>query len=544
MPNYKPFNTMRSLTFRLETRAPQSWTTVQTWIRWAGISAVYFLFARFSLLLSYLEGNVSPIWLPSGISLACVLIIGPQALPAIFLGELLVTLSLHDPWYLTFGASCGAVVEAYLGYTLLKRFDFNRSFSRLQDVITLVFQAAGLSTFVAAFCGVGPLIIDRMPLEKLENSFFLWWVGDALGIILMTPFLLSLSNSSPWEILKITTRKAECFFLLVLTVLVSYSVFSNPAPIVYVLFPLVIWACLRFSKLISSLQIILISVIAMWFGGKGMGPFVSAESSLQSLVWLQLFVGSIAVTALLISVAVMAEKASEEKSRFVANINHEIRTPLGAIVGFTDLAEDSLNSPEDLREYLHYVKRNARHLQDLINEVLDLSKIESGSLIIEMQPNLLESLLTDIAATLKMRADEKKIDFSIVQKTELPIQITTDSMRLKQILLNVAGNAIKFTETGSVRIEISAVPSHGSPVQLTFRVVDTGIGILPQDTSKLFSPFVQAEASTTRRYGGTGLGLVISKRLAEALGGQLVLEETHLKRGSTFTLIIPAEAVW
>lgn len=233
-----------------------------------------------------------------------------------------------------------------------------------------------------------------------------------------------------------------------------------------------------------------------------------------------------------------AEAASRAKSEFLANMSHELRTPMTAVLGYTDLlVEESWGRPGSLK-LLDVIKRNGNYLLDLINDILDLSKIESGKLTIEtIQFSLLDKL-KEIEALMSVRAENQEIRFKLTFKGKIPTEIKSDPTRLKQILINLIGNAIKFTpDGGKVIMETSFVTSESGAPMLQFKVQDTGIGMTATQMKNLYQPFVQADSSTTRKFGGTGLGLAISKRLSNMLGGDLVCESVP-KEGTEFTLTI------
>lgn len=236
-----------------------------------------------------------------------------------------------------------------------------------------------------------------------------------------------------------------------------------------------------------------------------------------------------------------AIEANRAKSEFLANMSHEIRTPLGAILGFSELLADTQNSETDRKLYLDTVRRNGQLLTALINDILDLAKVEAGRLQIDLIDVSLNELLTDVTTALEPKATGKGIKLVVQSEVENVDHIITDPIRLKQILLNIVGNAIKFTERGSVTLAIKRqFQSSGTEKRdvLVFRVTDTGIGIKPEQASLLFQSFSQADSSITRKFGGTGLGLVLSQRLARALGGDLTLAESKYGVGSTFEIVI------
>ena len=231
-----------------------------------------------------------------------------------------------------------------------------------------------------------------------------------------------------------------------------------------------------------------------------------------------------------------ADAANQAKSDFLANMSHEIRTPIAAIVGFSELQLRQDQSSADRDEYIHIVRRNAKHLLDLINDVLDLSKIEAGQMGIELVDCDLPRLLAEILSTMRPRAAEKALKFGITFTGPIPRIVQSDSLRLRQILINLLGNAIKFTEKGSVEIDVRFVVA-GELGMLHIDVKDSGIGLTPPQMNKLFQSFMQADESTTRRFGGTGLGLTISRRLAHLLGGDISVKSAA-GIGSIFSLSI------
>ncbi len=230
-----------------------------------------------------------------------------------------------------------------------------------------------------------------------------------------------------------------------------------------------------------------------------------------------------------------AKAANAAKSEFLANMSHEIRTPMTAILGFADLLaieeRDSSNSGHKL-DYIDTIQRNGEHLLELINDILDISKIEAEKVRLEQLVLPLSELLQDIVTTLTVKAKTKGIELNLDIATEVPSYIESDPLRLRQVLVNLIANAIKFTEQGSVSIRVRVDPELGD---LLIAIVDTGIGLNAEQIGKMFGAFEQADASTTRKYGGTGLGLRISKRLAELLGGDISIE-SDFGHGSTFTL--------
>lgn len=230
----------------------------------------------------------------------------------------------------------------------------------------------------------------------------------------------------------------------------------------------------------------------------------------------------------------LAEAANRAKSDFLANMSHEIRSPMTAILGFADL----LNISEECeREKVETIRRNGQFLLELVNDILDLSKIEAGKVTVEAVEFDPTRLLEDVSSLMSVRAVESGLQLQVIYNDPIPAAITSDPIRMRQVLINLVGNAIKFTEEGGVTLRMRY---EEASKQLYFDVVDTGIGISKAQQRKLFRPFQQADSSIVRKYGGSGLGLAISERLAELLGGHIEVRSIQ-GQGSTFSLVIPCE---
>jgi two-component system, sensor histidine kinase and response regulator len=231
-----------------------------------------------------------------------------------------------------------------------------------------------------------------------------------------------------------------------------------------------------------------------------------------------------------------ADAATQAKSEFLAHMSHEILTPMNAVIGFTHLSLKTELTPRQ-HEYLTKVNSSAQALLGLINDILDFSKIEAGKLVLERIPFSLKDVLDNVDAMVTLKAEKKGLEIIFSLDPACPRHLVGDPLRLGQLLLNLADNAVKFTEQGKVTVTLEATPRENQTVRLCIRVTDTGIGLLPEQMARLFEAFTQADDSITRHYGGTGLGLAICKNLTELMGGRIEVESSF-GRGSTFTCLI------
>ena len=235
-----------------------------------------------------------------------------------------------------------------------------------------------------------------------------------------------------------------------------------------------------------------------------------------------------------------AKAANRAKSQFLANMSHEIRTPMNAVLGYAEMLWEDIEKnrgPAEHLDHLGIIRRNGEHLLEIINDILDLADIDSGNLDVKSVPVSISELVNELVSSLSPQASAKRLRFRLDYRTAIPSEIHTDPTRLRQVLVNLLGNAIKFTEEGEVGLSVSLSEGRDGP-EIEFEVTDTGIGMTAPQMERLFQPFIQADSSATRRYGGTGLRLAISKKLGELMGGRIEVESEH-GRGSTFRMLLP-----
>jgi PAS domain S-box-containing protein len=235
----------------------------------------------------------------------------------------------------------------------------------------------------------------------------------------------------------------------------------------------------------------------------------------------------------------ISDTASETKSRFLANMSHEIRTPLGAIIGFSELLAGPNVDPDEKVEFISAVRRNGEQLTKVIDEILDISKIEAGKLDVELTSCSVAELFSAVRATVSLAARDKGLSLKFEVEGQIPSKIISNSTRFRQILINVIGNAIKFSEEGEVVVAVSLDHQGNSATpHLCVKVTDSGPGLTRAQVKDLFQPFTQADTSMTRKYGGTGLGLALSRKLARAMGGDIVVEDRAVGHGCCFVITV------
>jgi signal transduction histidine kinase len=401
--------------------------------------------------------------------------------------------------------------------------------------------------------------------ERYPSSWLFHFSGCSLGVLTVTPFVIA-AHDACRRGRGGMTRESLAKDAVVLALMIAVMVLAlNPHALPPALRtpllvdPILLWVALqgRLGLTAAANLVLAVGTIVganvdhIPFAGADLTPFAQASS-------LQLFIGLATLTHLALTLvsrerrramaALVAQgaalsaanaaavAASGAKSRFLANMSHEIRSPLAAMLGFAELLQGETPTAAERHEYAEIIKRNGRHLGELIDQILDLSKVEAGRLELEERRVDVQEVVDDTVATVALKAREKSLALSAHLELGPARYVLSDPLRLRQILLNALANAVKFTDRGSVRLTGSAAALEGGRWRLDLRVHDTGIGIDAETARALFRPFSQADASMARRFGGTGLGLALSKHLAQHLGGDFVLERSALGAGSVFRL--------
>jgi signal transduction histidine kinase len=497
------------------------------------------------------------------------------------------TLSLPLPTSLILCAANAS--ESLLAASLLRRLVPGRlALDRVRQVFSILVAGAVGAAISGGLAAIGLYLHSGTSLAAVSAG---WFISDFLGIVLVGSLICAWSFERPMR--PPGTREAA-FLAASLGLLLLYTL--------WVFLPLdasVVWGirgpwtivvltqfmAFRSRPRFTLTAVFLASAIAVALTFHGRGPFAgSAAEEGRHLLDLQAFLGGLVTVNLLLGAAscerrralsrmqqklrvvelqrartardsrelerksrelevakLAAEDACHAKSLFLANMSHEIRTPLTSILGFAELLkEESLS--RDGGAAVETIYRNGDHLLALLNDLLDLSKIESGRFELERRACDPRALVAEVESLLRGRAKEKGLSLQAAVADDVPSAIWSDPLRLRQAFLNLASNAVKFTQQGAVSLGlVSAVGNRPGERSLCFRVADTGVGLKSDQIERIFEPFVQADSSTTRCYGGSGLGLAITKRIAESLEGRIDVE-SQPGRGSTFRFYFTADS--
>ena len=517
------------------------------------LTLIYLIAGKLSLHLAFVHKSASPVWPPAGIALAALLVLGFRVWPAIFVGAFLVNLTTVGNIFTSFGIASGNTLEAICGAWLVNRFAGGpRVFDRPQGVFTFAL-AALISSAVAPTAGVSSLAVGEFAQWSNYWPIWLtWWLGDASGDLVVAPLLVLWSVSATQR--KWNRKQAvEVSVLLLLLVLLAETVFggwfpisARNYPISFICGPIVIWTAFRFTPRETATGIFVLSAIAIWGTLHGFGPFI-LQTENQSLLMLQSWTAALTITAMAIAAAIAernraqaaieqqketVEAANRTKDNFLAMLSHELRTPLTPVMAALDTLEsDGLRSSES-KTSLSMIRRNVELESQLIDDLLDLTRITKDKLQLRFGTLDAHEVINNVVEICRPEAQARNLKLNLNLRGGTH-HVSGDAAKFQQIVWNLLKNAIKFTADHG---EITISSSNPEPQLLAIAVHDTGIGIQPEIMNRIFDPFEQGERAFQRRYGGLGLGLAISKSLAQAHGGTLIAQSEGRDRGSTFTL--------
>ena len=516
------------------------------------LTVIYFIVGKLSLQLAFVHPSASPVWPPAGIALAALVVFGYRTWPAIFLGAFLVNVTTAGNIGTSLCIATGNTLEAVCGAWLVNQFAGGpRIFDRAQDVFKFAL-AVMVSTAVSPTFGVTSLAVGGLADWANYRAIWLtWWLGDATGALVVAPLLILWSIGPRWRLNP--KRHLEVGLLLLVLLMLGEAVFggwfpitARNYPISFICGPIVIWTAFRFSQRETATGIFIISAIAIWGTLQGFGPFVM-ETENQSLLIAQTFTAVLAITALALAAGMaegrraeaaieqqkaVVEAANRTKDNFLAMLSHELRTPLTPVIAALDVLESVPSQSEDSKASLAMIRRNVELESQLIDDLLDLTRIAKDKLQLKFDQIDAHQAISNVAEICRMEANARRLRVYLNLRAGAH-HVTADVTKFQQIIWNLLKNAIKFTNENG---EITISSSNPSPQVLTIIVGDTGIGIEPEILERIFDPFEQGDRSFQRRFGGLGLGLAISKSLAQAHGGTLAVASEGRDRGSTFVL--------
>jgi signal transduction histidine kinase/ActR/RegA family two-component response regulator len=524
-----------------------------------GLTLLYFLAGKLGLRLAFVHASASPVWPPAGIALATVLLLGYGTWPAIFLGAFLVNLTTNGNIVTALAIGAGNTLEALCGAWLVNRFaNGTRVFERPQDVFKFAFAAVA-STVVSPTIGVTSLaVMGYAGWANYAPIWTIWWLGDATGDLIFAPVVILWGVSPRWR--WNGKKDLEVGLILLLLVGLGEAVFggwlpisAKNYPISFICAPILIWMAFRMSPRETATGIFILSAIAIWGTLRNFGPFVM-ETENQSLLILQNSTAVLTLTAMALAAAMaehrrvqaaleaqkaLVEAANQTKDNFLAMLSHELRTPLSPVLLAVENLQKKRPQTADAAATLEMIRRNIRVEQHLIDDLLDVTRISKGKLVLNLTSVNVHGQIRNVVETCRSEWAGKNIRMQLDLSAGDRF-VVADEARFQQIVWNLVQNAIKFSrERGEVRI--STV--NESPGHLTIIVQDHGIGIEPEAMQRIFNPFEQGERSLKRRFGGLGLGLAISKSLAEAHAATLTATSEGLNRGATFKLTIKTSAL-
>jgi len=517
------------------------------------LALIYFIAGKLALRLAFLHASASPVWPPAGIALAALLVLGFRVWPAIFVGAFLVNLTTLGNILTSLGIASGNTLEALCGAWLVNRFAGGaRVFGRPQDVFKFAL-AALVSTTVSPTFGVSSLAVGGFAQWSSYWPIWLtWWLGDASGVLVIAPLLLLWSvpaTQRTWN----QKQVLEVSVLLLLLVVLAETVFggwlpisARNYPISFICGPIVIWTAFRFTPRETATGIFILSAIAIWGTLHGFGPFI-LQSENQSLLMLQSWTAALTITAMGIAAAITernrtqvaleqqkdaVEAANRTKDNFLAMLSHELRTPLTPVMAALDTLEADGSRSSGAKNSLAMIRRNVELESQLIDDLLDLTRIAKDKLQLRFGPLDSHEVINNVVEICRPQAQARNLTLQLNLRAGTHY-VLGDAAKYQQIVWNLLKNAVKFTAENG---EITISSSNPEPQLLAIAVHDTGIGIEPEVMNRIFDPFEQGERAFQRRYGGLGLGLAISKSLAQAHGGTLIARSEGHDRGSTFIL--------
>ncbi|MDP3646111.1 MAG: MASE1 domain-containing protein, partial [bacterium] len=410
------------------------------------LAIVYIASARFGLSLAFIHESVTAIWPPTGIALAALILFGYRWWPGIFLGAFMANV-IDTPAFPSLGIAVGNTLEALIGSYLVVTYASGvHAFEKVRDVVAYVSFAAFTAPAVSATIGVVCLTLAGLVASgTYETVWFTWWLGDAVSAIIITPVLLlwAANYRFSWGVWRAFELLAFSVVLVVVVRMIFGEIIIGDRGYTVFTMPLLVWIALRFSPRETATAVLAVAVLAAWGTLERLGPFADRASINESLLLLQLFVGVIAITSLILAVVVSERKKGEialqradhAKDEFLASLSHELRSPLSAVFGYVQLLKLA-NDASAREKALDAVNAELRHITNLLEDLLDLSRIRRGRMRIHAEPIDVNVVVDEAAATVHPLMKEHRHTLYIETASE-PLWMSGDKSRLKQILINL-----------------------------------------------------------------------------------------------------------
>ena len=541
------------------------------WLGWGTVVAVAYCGAAslgYSLGSVSMQSQATAVWPAIGIAVVAVYLGGLRMAWAIVLGGLAAGLLRGVPFAESVANGLVSTVNPLVVTLILRAFNFRPSLAQLRNVVVLI-AACAVTTPLGAALGTATIQSLRDDSASAWVTWLTWWTGDMAGILLVAPILFEVVNRTVLRRERLVVSWPRASAVIGTASVVALAVFTQEEPIAFLVIPVLLWAGLEGAPLIAATVNAVIVGIASIATRVGHGPFAGSNPT-DNLIVLAAFTATVAISSLILCAVAAerkrahheleaaaaelesrvrartaelrdareaAERASRAKSGFVAAMSHEIRTPMIGVTGTLEVLARTQLTPHQ-RQMVATAESSAQSLLQIIGDILDFSKIEADKLQLAPATVDVRSVVRATADTFVHTASAKGLLLTWSADDALAQAHVVDPLRLRQILSNFLSNAIKFTDVGGIEVAVRVVAESEEAQTVDLSVTDTGVGVSSDQQRQLFEEFAQAQPSTARRVDGTGLGLVICKRLAVLMGGDVTMSSS-LGKGTRIRLIVP-----